>query len=129
VLKLNLLGLSECKRSGDVGERLLLENDSAGPDGANFADELDVFDGFSESLETATILLQEAQPWAIYFTVNKQMHQAAMAQARSKGDLALSYIKRRLGVAEWTVVKAGYVFVRRVAHRGVITIYVECAHG
>src|ERR1043165_2817222 len=51
-----------------------------------------------------------------------------MAQARSERDLALSYIERRFGVAESLIVQACDVFVRRIAHRGVVAIDVECSH-
>ena len=83
---------------------------------------------FAKRLQSAAVLFEKSQTRAIDLTVDQQTDQAVMAQAGSKRQLSLRHIERGLGIAEWTVMEASHVFVRRVAHRGVITINVECAH-
>src|SRR6185503_14542110 len=115
MLKLDLLRLRQAKGAGDVGERLLRKDDCSGTHHSNRADELNVFDRLGETLQTAAILFEKAQARAIDLTVEKQTDETRMAQAGREGQLSLRYVKRRLGVAEWAVVKVRRLFVRSVA--------------
>lgn len=122
VLKLDLLCLRESEGAGNVGERLLGKDDCSGTHRPDRANKQDVFDGLGKSLQAPAILLQESQTRTIYLTVNKQTDETLMAQARRERQLALRYIKRCLCFAERTIVQTRDVFVRRVAHRGVVAI-------
>ena len=106
----------------------LRKHDRARSHGANLADELNVFDRFGEELQTAAILFEKAQSRAIDLTVDQETNQTLVAQARREGQFALRDVERGFRIAEWLIVQPRDVFVRRVAHRGVITIDVECAH-
>jgi len=88
------------------------------------ADKLDVFDCFGKPLQTAAVLLQKSQPRAVNLAIDQETDQALVAQARGERQLSLSHIKCRPEVTEWTVMDPSHVFVGRVAHGGVITIYV-----
>ena len=129
MLKLDLLRLCESEGAGDVGKGLLREDNRAGADSAYRADELDVLDGFRKTLQAAAILFEEPQTRAIDLAVNQQTDETLVAEAGREGQLALRHIERSLGITEWTIVQTRHVFVGRVAHRGVVAINVECAHG
>ena len=128
VLKLDLLRLREAERARDVSKRLLREHDRCGPHGANRADEVHVFDGLCEQLQAAAILFQKAQARPINLAVDKQAHEPRVTKHRGERQLALSNVERRLRFAQLFVVQPRYVLVGRVAHRGVVSIDVECAH-
>src|SRR5256885_16555389 len=114
MFKLNLLRLRETKRAGDVGERLLREDDGAGAHRANGANEEDVFDGLRKALQAAAILFQKSQTRAVNLAINQEPDQAFMAQAGSKRQLPLRHIKCGLCVAERTFMQVLQVFVRSV---------------
>jgi hypothetical protein len=128
VLKLDLLRLRQSERAANVGERFLREDDRAGPNGANRADELNVFDCFGEVVQAAAILFEEAKTRTIDLAVDEETNQAFVTEARCEGQLSLGYVERRFGVAEPSVVQPGDVLERRVAHRGVVSIDVQGAH-
>jgi len=79
-------------------------------------------------LQAAAILLEKSQTRTINLAVNQQANQAFMTQHRREGKLALGHIKRCRHVAERLAVNAGHVFVRRVAHGGVIAVEIQGAH-
>ena len=71
MLKLNLLCLRESESTGDISKRLLREDDRARPYCTDLADKLNVFDRFREELQTAAVLLEETQAWAVNLAVDE----------------------------------------------------------
>src|SRR6266550_401416 len=129
MLELNLLSLGEAELAGDIGNRLLRKHDRAGTHRADAAGKLNVFDRLGEALQAAAILFKKAQARPIDLTVNQQTDQTLVTQHRRERQLALRAVESRDGVAERLAMNARHVFVGGVAHRGVISIDVERAHG
>ena len=128
MLKLDLLRLRQTESSGDVCKWFLRKDDRAGSHGSDLADELNVFDGFGEELQTAAILFEKTKTRTIDLAVDEQTDQPFMAQTGSERDFALRYIESRFCVAESLIVQARAILVRRIAHRSVIAIDIESAH-
>ena len=71
VLKLDLLRLGQSERAANVGEGFLGEDDRAGANSANRADELNVFDCFGEVVQAAAVLFEEAKTRTIDLAVDE----------------------------------------------------------
>ena len=71
MFELDLLRLRQGERPGDVSEGFVGEDDRAGRYGAHTPDEMHVFDGSGEKLQSAAILRDEPQARAIQVTVNQ----------------------------------------------------------
>ena len=128
VLELDLLRLGEAKPPRDVGKRLLWKDDRAWTDGPNAAGKLNIFDGLGEALQSAAILFEEAQSWPIDLAVDEQANQTLVSQHRRERKLSLRAVESRRRFAERFAMNASYVFVRRIAHGGVIAIKVQRSH-
>ncbi len=128
VLKLDLLRLRQAERAGDVGKRLARERDRAGTHAPDRAHERHVLDGAREPIQLAAILFEKAYARSINLTIDQQPHESFMPQAWRERQLPLRHIKGGLGRAQTSVVQPRRILVRRVAHRGVIAINVQCAH-
>ena len=100
----------------------------AGPHRANPAEELYVLDCFGEELQTSAILFEKSQARAIDLAIHQQANETLVAQTGCKRQLALGYVEGRLRFAERLIMKTSHVFVRRVAHYGVVAIEIESAH-
>jgi hypothetical protein len=73
-------------------------------------------------------LFEKAKARPIDLAIDEKTHEAFMAQAGCEGQLALGYVKRGFRVTQSLVMQPRDVFERRIAHRRVVTIDVECAH-
>ncbi len=128
VLEFDLLRLGEAELAGDVGNWLLCKHDRARADRANGPGKLDVFDGLRKSLQPAAILLEKTQPRPINLAVNQEADQALVTQHWSERKFSLGHIKGGKYFAEGLAMHAGGIFIRRIAHRGVIAINIQRAH-
>jgi hypothetical protein len=64
--------LRQAELAGDVGNGLLRKHDCPRPDRTDNAGELNVFDCFRESLQSAAILFEKTQTRPIDLAVNQQ---------------------------------------------------------
>src|SRR5258708_30615292 len=117
MLDLDFLRLGQTESAGDVRDWLLRKHDRSRTNGANDARKLNVFDGFGETLQSAAILLQKAQPRPIDLAVNQQAHQSFMSKHRREWQLALSTVKAGRHFAERLAAPTRPLLARRLPQR------------
>ena len=100
MLKLNLLRLRQTESAANVRERFLREDDRARPHRPDCTDELNVFDCFSEVVQAAAVLFEEAKTRAIDLAVDEQTNETFVTEAGRKRQLSLGDVESGFRVAE-----------------------------
>jgi hypothetical protein len=122
MLKLDLLSLRQTKRSTDICERLLGEDNGARANCSDLSDELNILDSFREKLQAPAILFEKPQTRTIDLTINQQTNKTFMTKTRSEKQLALCDVKGRFGIAQALIMESRDVFEGRIAHGGMVSI-------